>query len=124
MWKGGGRDVLSCNVLLRMESKMLVDKGVLGGRREEVLLLVVVVLGFVDGDVSKGFEAVGRSGGDGGTGDNVGGGVRDVEERVVLRVVKSGPDKFWRWGVRRGSDRRGGAEGVGAGTWVIPSVEV
>jgi len=30
-WKGGGRDVLSCNVLLRIESKVLVDERVLGG---------------------------------------------------------------------------------------------
>ena len=34
LWKGGGRDVLSCNVLSRIESKVLVHKGVLGGCRE------------------------------------------------------------------------------------------
>ena len=32
--KGGGRDVLSSNVFLRIESKVLVHKGVLGGHGE------------------------------------------------------------------------------------------
>ena len=73
MWKGGGQDVLKGNILLRIVSKMLVDKGILGGRREDILLLVITVLGLVGGDVGKEFEVVGRSGGDGGTGDDVGG---------------------------------------------------
>ena len=97
MWKGGGRDVLSSNVLSRIESKVLVDKGVLGGRREDVFLLVVAVLRLVGGDVGKEFKVIGGSGGDGGTGDDIDRGVGDVEEWEVLDVVKSGPDKLWRW---------------------------
>ena len=87
-------------------------------------MLVVAVLRFVGGDVGKEFEVVGGSGGDGGTSDDVGGGVGDVEEREVLDVIKGRPDKLWRWGVRRGSDRRGGAEGKGVRAGVIPGVEV
>ena len=124
LWKGGGRDVLKGNVLSRIVSKVLVDKGVLGGRREDVLLFVITVFRLVGGDVGKKFEVVGGSGGDGGTGDNIGGGVRDVEEGEVLDVVKGGPDEFGRWGVRRGSDWGGGAEGVGTRTGIIPGVEV
>jgi len=124
LWKGGGRDVLSCNVFSRIESKMLVDKGVLGRRGEEVLLFVFTVLGLVGSDVGKSVEVVGRSGGDGATNDNISGAVRDIEEGVVFQVVKGGPDKFWRWEARRGSDGRWGAEGVGTGTWVVPSVEI
>ena len=103
---------------------MLIDKGILGGRREEVLLFVVTVLGLVGGDVGEEFEVIGGSGGDRGTGDNIGGGVRDVEEREIFNVVKGGPDECWRWGARGRSDGRGGAEGIGTGTWVVPSVEV
>ena len=83
---------------------MLVDKGVLGGCQEDILLLVVVVLRLVGGDVGKEFEVVGRSGGDGGTSDNIGRGVGDVEEGEVLDIVKGGPDEFWRWEARRGSN--------------------
>ena len=124
MWKGGGRDVLSGNVLSRIESKVLVHEGVLGGRRKDVLLFIVAVLGFVGGDVGEEFEVVGRSGGDGGTGDDISRGVGDVEEGIVLDVVKGGPDEFWRWGARRGSDGGRGTEGVGTRTWVVPGVEV
>ena len=73
MWKGGGRDVLSSNVASRIKSKVLVHKGVLGGRWEEVLLLVVAVLRLVGSDVGEEFEVVGGSGGDGSTGDDIGG---------------------------------------------------
>ena len=104
MRKGGGQDVLKGNVLLRIVSKMLVDKGILGGRWEDILLFVVMVFGLVGGDVGKELEVVGGSRGDGGTGDDVGRGIGDVEEGEVLDVVKGGPDKFWRWGARRGSD--------------------
>ena len=124
MWKGGSRDVLKGNVLSRIVSKVLMDKGILGGRREEVLLLVVPVFGLVGGNMGKEFEVVGGSGGDGGTSDDVGGGVGDVEEGEVLDVVKGGPDEFWRRRARRGSDRRGGAEGIGTRTWVVPGVKV
>ena len=124
MWKGGGRDVLSSNVASRIESKVLVDKRVLGGRREDILLFVVTILGFVSGDVGEELKVIGGSGGDGGTGDNVGGRVGDVKEGVVFWVVKSGPDKFWRWGARRGSDRRWEAIGEGVRAGVIPGVKV
>ena len=69
-------------------------------------------------------EVVGWDGGDRGTGDDIGGGIRDVEEREVLDVVKGGPDELWRWGARRGSDRRWGAEGKGIRAGVVPGVEV
>ena len=74
--------------------------------------------------MSEGFEVVCRSGGDRGTGDDIGGAVRNVEEGEVLNIVKSGPDKLWRWEARRESDGRWGAEGIGTGTWVVPSVEI
>ena len=67
----------------------------MGGRWEDVLLLVVAVLRFVGGDVGKEFEVIGGSGGDGGAGDDIGGGVGDVEEGIVLDVVKDRPDKLW-----------------------------
>ena len=53
MWKGGGRDVLSSNVASRIESKVLVDKGILGGRREDIFLLVVTILGLVGGKIGR-----------------------------------------------------------------------
>ena len=74
-----------------------MDEGVLGGRREEVLLLVVSVLRLVGSDVGKKVEVVGWSRGDRGAGDNVGRGVGDIEERKVLDVVKGGLDELWRW---------------------------
>ena len=95
--KGGGQDILKDNVLSKIVSKVLVDKGVLGGRREDVLLLVVMVFRLIGGDVSKEFEIVGWGRGDGGTSDDIGRGVGDVEEGIVLDIVKSGPDKLWRW---------------------------
>ena len=101
-----------------------MDKQVLGGCREEVLLLVFTIGRLIGGNVGKGLKVVGWGRGDGGTGDNVGGGVRDVEEWEVLNVVKGRPDEFWQWGMRRGSNGRGGTEGIGIRTWVIPSVEV
>jgi len=62
--------------------------------------------------------------GDGGAGDNIGGTIGDVEERIVFDVVKSGPDKLRGWGMWDRDDRWWGLEGVGAGAWIIPSVEV
>ena len=78
----------------------------------------------VSGDVGEELEVVGGSGRDGGAGDDIGGGVGDVKEGVVFWVVKSGPDKFWRWGARRGSNWGGGAEGVSTRAGIIPGVEV
>jgi len=117
-WKGGDWDVLNCNVLLRIESKMLVDKEVLGGCWEEIFLLVFMVLGFVGGDVGKDIKTIVWGGGDGSTGDDIGGTVGDVEEREVFNIVKGGPDKF-------GGLRGDGLEDTGGdvkGTWVVPSI--
>ena len=111
-------------MLSRIESKVLVHKGVLGGRGKEVFLLVITVFDFVGGDVGEDFKVVGGSGGDGGTGNDVHRGIWDVEEGIVLRVVKSGPDKFWRWGARRGSDGGRRTESVGTGAGIVPGVEV
>ena len=93
--KGGSWDVLSCDVLLRIESKVLVHKGILGGHRKEVFLLVIMILGFVGGNIGKGFKVVGRDWENRGTGDDIGRGVRDVKEWKILDIIKSGPDKFW-----------------------------
>ena len=93
--KGGGRDVLKDNVFCKIVSKVLMDKGVLGGRREDILLFIIIVLRLIGGDVGKEFKVIGGSGGDGGTGNDVGWGVGDVEEGKVLDVVKNGPDKLW-----------------------------
>jgi len=83
----------------RISSKDLIDKGVLGGCWEEVVLFVFTVLDFVEGNVGKGVKAVDRSGGDGGTGDNVRGAVRDVEEGILFLVVEDGPSKLRSWGM-------------------------
>ena len=68
----------------------------MGGRREDIFLFVITILRLVSGDMGKEFKVVGRSRGDGGAGDDIGGEVRDVEEREVLDIVKGGPDEFWR----------------------------
>jgi len=81
-------------------------------------LLVFTVLGFVEGDVGKGVEAIDRGGGDGSTGNNILRAVRDVEEGKVFNIVKSGPDKF-------GGLRDDGLKDMGGnvkGTWVVPSI--
>ena len=81
-------------MLSKIVSKVLVDEGILGGRGKEVLFLVFMILGFVEGNMGEGFEAVDGGGRDGGTSDNVLWAVRNVEERGVLDVVKSRPDKL------------------------------
>ena len=104
----------------KIVSKVLVDVGVLGGRREEVLFFIFAVLGFMSGDVGEDVKTEDRSGGDGGTGDDVSGTVGDVEEGVIFRVVKDGPSKFGGWGTRDD-----GLEDAGSDvkrTWVVPSV--
>jgi len=108
----------------RISSKDLIDKGVLGGRWEEVFLFVFTVLGFVEGDMGKSVKAVDGSGGDGGTGNNVGRAVRDAEEGVILWVVEDRPGKLRGWGTW---DKRSGCWGsvsVKIGTWEIPSIVV
>jgi len=119
-WKGGSRDVLSGSVSLRISSKDLVDKGVLGGCREEVLLFVFTVLDFVEGDMGKGVKAVDGSGGDGGTGDNVSGAVRNVEEGVILQVVKDRPGELGGWGTWDNGLEDAGGDIKRA--WVVPGV--
>ena len=79
-------------------SKVLVDKGILGGRGEEIFLLVFSVLGLVGGDVGKDVEAKEGGGGNGGTGDNISGAVGDVEEGIILWVVKDRPGELGGWG--------------------------
>ena len=150
--KGSDRDVLSCNVASRIESKVSVDEGILGEGREEVFLVVVMVLVFESSNMGEDVEVGGGGGRDRGTCDNVCGGIGDVEEGIFLRVVKGGPDKArrrggseddglrcsWdedgriecrvveggRWGAGDGDDGWGRPEGVSGGTWEIPSVAV
>jgi len=108
---------------LRVSSKDLIDKGVLGGCWKEVLVFVFSVLGFVVSDVGEDVETEDGGGRDGGAGNDISGAVRGVE---VFNVVKSGPDRSGRWGIlelgRLGVD---GLEDTGGGVkraWVIPSV--
>jgi len=113
-------------VFSKIVSKMLVDKGILGGRREEILFFVLMVLGLVGGDMGKDIKTDNWGRGDGGAGNNIGGTVRDVEEREVLDVVKGGPDRSGRWRILKlGGLRDNGLEDTGSDvkrTWVIPSV--
>jgi len=113
-------------VFSKIVSKVLVDVGVLGGRGEEIFLLVFTVLGFVSGDVGEDVETEDGGGRDGGTGDDIVGAVRDVEEGEVFNVVLSGPNRSGRWGIlelgRLGVDGLEDAGGDVEGAWVIPSV--
>jgi len=95
-----------------------VDKGVLGGRGEKVLLLVFIVLGFVEGDVGKGVKIVGDNRGLEGASDNIGGAVWDIEERIVLLIFKSGPDEFRGLGDNGLEDMGGNIKRA----WIVPSV--
>jgi len=119
-WKGGSQDVLKDNVFSKIVSKVLVDKGILGGRGKEVFLLVFSVLGLMGGDVGKDVKTKDGGGGDGSTGDNISRAVRDVEEGVVLRVVKDRPGELGGWGMW---DK--GLEDTGSNverTWIVPGV--
>jgi len=107
-------------VLSKVVSKVLVDVGVLGKCREEIFLLVFTVLGFVGGDVGKDVKTEDGGGRDGGTGDDIGGTVRNVEEGVVLWVVKDRPSEFGGW--RTGDDGLEDTGGDVEGAWIIPSV--
>ena len=78
----------------RISSKDSFDEGVLGGGRKEVLLFVFTILGLMGGDVSKDVKTDNWSGGDGGTGDDISGAVRDVEEGVIFQVVKDRPGEL------------------------------
>jgi len=107
-------------VALRISSKDSFDEGVLGGGGKEILLFVFSVLELMGGDVSKGIKAVDGSGGDGGTGDDISGAVRDVEEGVIFRVVKDGPSELGGWGT--GDNGLEDAGGDVKRAWVVPSV--
>jgi len=78
-------------VASRIFSKDSFDKGVLGGCREEVLLLIFAVLRLVGDDVGEGVKTGNWGWGDGGAGDDIVWAIRDVEEGVVFRVVKDRP---------------------------------
>ena len=110
----------------KIVSKVLVDKGVLGGCREEVFLFVFLVLGLVGGDVGEDVETKDGSRGDGGTGDDIGGAVWDVEDGKIFDVVEGGPDRSRGWGITKlGGLRNNGLEDTGGNvkrTWIIPSV--
>jgi len=105
---------------------MLVDKGVLGGCRKEVFFFILIVLGLVGSNVGKDVKTNNWGRGDGGASNDIGGTVRDVEEREVLDIVKGGPDRSRGWGILKFGGLRGdGLEDVGSDvkrTWVIPSV--
>jgi len=105
-------------VASRISSKDLFNKGVLGGCREEVLLLVLMVLRLVGGDVGEDVKTGNWGRGDGGAGDDIGGAVRDVEEGEVFNVVKNRPGKLRGLGDDGLKDTGGDVKG----TWVIPSV--
>jgi len=92
-------------VFSKIVSKVLVDVGVLGGRREEIFLLVLTILRFVVGDVGEDVETEDGGGRDGSTGDDVHGAVGDVEEGIIFRVVKDGPSELRGWGT---GDRNNG----------------
>jgi len=119
-WKGGDRDVLSSNVVSRISSKDSFNEGVLGGSGKEVLLFVFTVLGLMGGDVGKDVKTNDGGRRDGGTGNNVGGAVRNVGEGVVFWVIKDGPGKFGGWGM--GDDGLKDAGSDVERTWVVPSV--
>ena len=92
-WEGVSRDVLEDNVLSKIMSKVLMDKGILSGRGKEIFFFVFTVGGFVGGDVSKDVEAKDRGGRDRSTGNDISGTVWDV--------VKGGPDGSGRWRVSK-----------------------
>ena len=109
----------------KIVSKVLVDVGVLGGRREEVFLFVFAVGWFVGSDVSEDVKTKDWGGGDGGAGDDVCGGVGDVEGEV-FDVVEGGPDRSGRWGILKlgglRDDRLKDAGGDVKRAWVVPGV--
>jgi len=112
-------------VLSKIVSKVLMDKRVLGGYRKEVFFFVLLVLGFVGGDVGKDIKTINWGGGDRGAGDDIIGAVGGVE-RKTFNVVKSGPDRSRGQGILElGGLSVDGLEDAGSdvkGTWVIPSV--
>ena len=86
-------------MLSKIVSKVLMDKGILGGRREEVFLLVFSVLELMGGDVGEDVETKDGGRGDRGTGDDIVRAIGDVEEGVVFLVVKDRPGELGGWGM-------------------------
>ena len=113
-------------MLSKIVSKMLVDVGVLGGRGEEILFLVFTILGLVGSDVGKDVKTEDGGGRAGGTSDDIGGTVGDVDEGEVFDVVKGGPDRSGRWGIlelgRLSVDGLEDAGGDVERAWIIPSI--
>ena len=101
-----------------------MDKGVLGGRRKEVFFLIFTIGRLMGRDVGKDVKAVDGSGGDGGTGNDVYGAVRDIEDGVIFWVVEDGPGKLGGWGTGDKRSGRWGSVRVKIRTWEIPSVVV
>ena len=106
----------------KIVSKVLVDVGVLGGRREEVFLFVFAVGWFVGSDVGEDVKTKDWGGRDGGASDDVGGTVRDVG----FDVVEGGPDRSGRWRILKlgglWDDGLKDAGGDVKRAWVVPSV--
>ena len=109
---------------LRISSKDSFDEGVLGGGGKEILLFVFSVLGLVGRNVSKDVKTDDWGRGDGGTGDNICGAVRDVEEGVVFWVVEDRPGEFGGWGMWDKESGCWGSVSVKIRTWEIPSIVV
>jgi len=115
-------------VFCKIVSKVLVDKRVLGGRGEEVFFFVLMVLGLVGGDMGKNVKTEDWDGGYRSTGDDVGGTIRNVEEREVFNIVKGGPVDGRRRGVLEFGGLRNGVDGLEdaggdvEGAWIVPSV--
>jgi len=123
-WEGDDWDVLKGNVASRISSKDLFNERVLGGRGKEVFLLVFTIGEFMGGDVGKDVKTVDGSGRDGGASDDISRAVRDVEEGVVLRVVKDRPGELRGWGTWDKRSRCWGSVSIKIGTWEIPSIMV
>jgi len=111
-------------VFSKIVSKVLVDKGILGGHGEEVFLFVFMIGGLIGRDVGEDVKTVDGSRGDGGTCDNVCGTVGDVEEGVVFWVVKDRPGELGGWGTGDERSRCWRSVSVKIGTWEIPSIVV
>jgi len=107
-------------VASRISSKDLLDKRVLGGCGKEVFLFIFTVGGLVGRDMGENVKTIVWGRGDRNTGDDVGGAVRDVEEGVVLWVVKDRPSKLRGWGTGDNGLKDVGSDVKRA--WIVPSV--
>ena len=78
-------------MLSKIVSKVVMDKGVLGGCWEEILLFVFSILRLVGSDMGEDIKTIDWGGGDGGAGNDIGGAIWDVEEGEVFNVIEGGP---------------------------------